>query len=432
MVRKLLAGLLSALLLFSNFPATSLAVTPSLLVPSTPKIMINGQLISFSIPPIAKKENTLVPLKEVCARLKIAVKQDNVLGTVKLSKGNTTLLLRLYAPTGLVNNRRVKLPLPLEVKSGQVLVPVKLLADTFRIRLSQDSTKQVSLLYTTPADSSLPVPLEEHNWHPLFTGTYNSFLAYWSAFATQDTYGSYGNDASLKKLGFVSTHVYQSRGVYTVVGFKKLAGSGKRIIAIVFRGSQNLTADWINTDLDFTPVAFKPGDYTASQGYRVHQGYYKAEQSFESNLEQRITLPDLDKKLSTVQKKDPGLLAKINSNYIFWISGHSSGGAMAAMYTMSLIERGVKPENIITYTFGAPPFANVQTVSLAAKLKASPRIFRLVNLDDPFATSTLFAFNFLHLPASAHTFPTGQHLIDNGRGQGYGINIRKEIQGTMP
>lgn len=394
--------------------------------------MINGQLITFSTPPLAKKEHTLVPIKEVCARLNIAVKQDNVLGTVRLTRGKTTLLVRLYAATGLVNNRQVKLPLPLEVRSGQVLIPVKLLADTFGLRLLQDKAKQIILIYTTPADPALPVPLEEHNWHPLFRQTYNSFLAFWSAVATQDTYGRYGNDASLKKLGFVNTHVYQSRGVYTVIGFKKLPGSGKTVVAIVFRGSQNLTADWINTDLDFTPVTYKPRLYPATLGYRVHQGYYRAVQSFESALEQKIILPGLNKQLSTLQKADTKLSSNINNNYIFWISGHSSGGAMAALYTMSLIERGVKPENIITYTFGSPPFANGQTVGLAAKLKAAPRIFRLVNLDDPFATSSLFAFNFLHLPPWAHTFPTGQHLIDNGYGQGYGINIRKELQNPKP
>lgn len=93
-------------------------------------------------------------------------------------------------------------------------------------------------------------------------------------------------------------------------------------------------------------------------------------------------------------------------NIVFWITGHSLGGALATLYTTDLVDRNVPAENIITYTFGAPPVGN----DAYSKKYSSLFIHRLSNSDDP--VSHLDSFTKLrHLSTPSYEFKVDPEKI---------------------
>jgi len=60
------------------------------------------------------------------------------------------------------------------------------------------------------------------------------------------------------------------------------------------------------------------------------------------------------------------------------------GGALAELFTLDLIEGGVKPENIVTYGFASPLVGDRRLQEYAKSLGASERIHKLVHKRDVF------------------------------------------------
>jgi len=52
------------------------------------------------------------------------------------------------------------------------------------------------------------------------------------------------------------------------------------------------------------------------------------------------------------------ILPSLNAHTKIILTGHSLGGAIATLAASYFVEKGVQPENIEVYTFGAPPLAS--------------------------------------------------------------------------
>lgn len=141
--------------------------------------------------------------------------------------------------------------------------------------------------------------------------------------------------------------------------------TGCNIIAIVFKGSQE-PMDW------FTNFNTKAQDF--HQQGRVHQGFHHSLELFFKSLKQ--------KKFSD-GKVPPDFLSRdideINANTKIIIAGHSLGGAIAALAGCSLLEKGILPENLSVYTFGAPPIACKDFCNF---YQNKLNIYRFVNTND--------------------------------------------------
>ncbi len=103
-------------------------------------------------------------------------------------------------------------------------------------------------------------------------------------------------------------------------------GVSKKLIVIAFRGTDVLR-DWA-TDAKITPT-----DFIENSDIKVHLGFHNYMTAFRNNE------PSLD------------------HDAIYLLTGHSLGGAIAKLYGASLRERGISKENVLVYTFGAPPVA---------------------------------------------------------------------------
>lgn len=142
---------------------------------------------------------------------------------------------------------------------------------------------------------------------------------------------------------------------------------GRSVIAIAFVGTTDKYYDWF--------ANFK---FQHDEG--LHHGFLSLARQFEAQTA-RVLLP----KLAAARGEDTYTLAdaildagRPDSGILFWLCGHSQGGAIVQTFAHLLLEKGVPAQNIIGYTFAAP------TVAMG-KYPGDPKVFpiyNIVNTDD--------------------------------------------------
>lgn len=147
----------------------------------------------------------------------------------------------------------------------------------------------------------------------------------------------------------------------------RMTESGDVLIAISFIGTTQKFFDW------FSNFKFQPET-------GMHYGFLELARQFDVHAS-RILLP----KLAAVLGEETFTLAdalieaaKPDSRFVFWISGHSQGGAIVQTYTHLLAERGISKDRIHGYTFAAPTVAVCDGTS---DPKPYP-IYNIINADD--------------------------------------------------
>lgn len=142
---------------------------------------------------------------------------------------------------------------------------------------------------------------------------------------------------------------------------------GKVIIAISFIGTTQKYFDWFS-------------NFKMHQNTGMHHGFSELAKGFDGQSS-RIVLPKLADVLgeASFTLADAILEAqKPDSRFIFWISGHSQGGAIVQTYTHLLLSQGVPHEAIRGYTFAAP---TVAAGDGSLDPKAYP-VYNIINADD--------------------------------------------------
>jgi len=133
-------------------------------------------------------------------------------------------------------------------------------------------------------------------------------------------------------------------------------------ITIVFKGSKEKD-DWL-TNANIKKEKFKNTDID------VHSGFMN---SFELFMQ---TLKGSDKTIDGIKISEIyNELANKDSKYNIVITGHSLGGAIATLLTAYLSDK----ENVVCYTFGAPPVGWKEFYSSYKNIN----LFRVVNKLDP-------------------------------------------------
>lgn len=202
------------------------------------------------------------------------------------------------------------------------------------------------------------------------------------------------HDQTLESLGFVNTMLFEDDHLQVTVGSKdiKHGQDSFTLIAVVFRGSDE-GEDWLhNIDFRLTRHLKDALNIPYANKLKVHRGFFRMVKAFERGTS-GITV-----KSELVE----GSLADILNNsekiekVLFWLIGHSLGGALATVFASRLSEFYLVPPNHIqAYTFGAPPVGNRHLARYHDVLPHLPdndrgvplrkplNVFRLVNVQDP-------------------------------------------------
>ena len=108
--------------------ATSMPVTAS---QDEIKVMLNGKLLNFDVPPQIINGRTLVPLRVIFEALGASVDWNDSTQTVTAARGSTTVSLRIGSNVLTKNSASITLDVPAQLIDSRTMVPARAVAEAF-------------------------------------------------------------------------------------------------------------------------------------------------------------------------------------------------------------------------------------------------------------------------------------------------------------
>ncbi len=115
-------------------------------------VNLDGQTLSFDVPPQIINDRTMVPLRKIFEALGASVDWDQATKTVTATKGDTTIKLTIGSNIIYINDSIVTLDTPACVIDDRTLVPVRAISEAYDCYISWDSEQQTVLIYSENTD----------------------------------------------------------------------------------------------------------------------------------------------------------------------------------------------------------------------------------------------------------------------------------------
>ena len=208
-------------------------------------------------------------------------------------------------------------------------------------------------------------------------------LAYWSAMMAEFTYAKslYPDyNYAMDILGFNSVRVHTYFEHDSEYYSDLMADIGKKdvhtdsgsftLVAIAFRGTVPSAIDSRATRTNMRRNIDIFSQQWGETNGRVHRGFYAQYKEISDYI-----FPVINDALSLFYE----------NNIKFWFTGHSMGGVFAELLTADLIERGVCPQRILTFSFASPLVGCRQMLEYSQEIGAATRIFRIIHRRDMIA-----------------------------------------------
>ena len=110
------------------------------------KVVLNGQIMSFDVPPQIVNGRTMVPLRAIFEEMGAEIVWDDATKTVTATKDGTVVILTVgdVAPT--VNGAAVALDQPGIIVDGRTLAPLRFVAEAFGGTVEWDGTTRTAII----------------------------------------------------------------------------------------------------------------------------------------------------------------------------------------------------------------------------------------------------------------------------------------------
>jgi hypothetical protein len=141
MRKHILTVILLALLLAAFNPG---------LAQAQPKVILDGSLLVFDVPPIIEDGRTLVPLRTIFEALGATVEWDNDTQTVTAFKADTEVKL-VIGGQAFKNGSPVFLDVPARIISGRTMVPLRFVSEAMGCAVEWDNDTQTVNITSVPA-----------------------------------------------------------------------------------------------------------------------------------------------------------------------------------------------------------------------------------------------------------------------------------------
>lgn len=151
MTNRVMCGIVSATVFFS-------AATFSVTAKENITVTLNGQILSFDVPPQIINDRTMVPLRAIFEALGASVDWDEGTKTVTSSKDGTTITLTIDSNTMYVNGNAVALDSPACIIDGRTLVPVRAISEAYNTNVDWNGdtrTVTITSVNTAPQTPSV-------------------------------------------------------------------------------------------------------------------------------------------------------------------------------------------------------------------------------------------------------------------------------------
>lgn len=140
--------------------AAVLAAAPAALCEDDIKVVLNGSVMSFEVPPQIINDRTLVPLRAIFEALGAEVEWDGDTRTVTAEKDGTEISLTIDSYVMTVDDRTVELDSPAVIVDDRTLVPVRAVSESFGAKVDWDEQSRTVTIDTETAPTASPAPAE--------------------------------------------------------------------------------------------------------------------------------------------------------------------------------------------------------------------------------------------------------------------------------
>lgn len=120
------------------------APTPAPTAPAAaPRVMLNGQQLSFDVPPTIESGRTLVPLRTIFEAMGATVNWNAASSTVTATKGSSTITLPVGSRAATVNGKNVSLDVPAKIVNSRTLVPLRFVSESLGAQVDWNNTERL-------------------------------------------------------------------------------------------------------------------------------------------------------------------------------------------------------------------------------------------------------------------------------------------------
>lgn len=111
------------------------------LAQAAPQVILNGQSLSFDVPPVIENDRTLVPLRAIFEALGASVQWDGESQMVTANKAGTEIKL-IIGGSAYKNGTPVNLDIRAKIISNRTMVPLRFIAESLGCQVSWDDATQ--------------------------------------------------------------------------------------------------------------------------------------------------------------------------------------------------------------------------------------------------------------------------------------------------
>lgn len=130
----------------------NLVVTPA---PPPPSVFLNGNQLSFDVPPLIEDGRTLVPLRAIFEAMGAAVNWDDNTSTATGIKGDTRVVLQIGSTSPTINGVVHKLDVPVRIVNGRTLAPLRFVGEAFGGHVEWDgTTNRITISTAAPVSTN--------------------------------------------------------------------------------------------------------------------------------------------------------------------------------------------------------------------------------------------------------------------------------------
>ena len=133
-------------LVMSVFLILSMSLGNIVFADSDIAVKLNGQILSFDVPPQLVNGRTMVPMRAIFENLGATVNWEQATQTVTSIKGTTTISLTIGVPSIIINGNVKALDTAPCIIDGRTLVPVRAVSEAFNLKVDWDAVTKTVII----------------------------------------------------------------------------------------------------------------------------------------------------------------------------------------------------------------------------------------------------------------------------------------------
>lgn len=131
----------------------------------TYNVLVDGHLLNSYVPSMIVNETTaIVPIKPLCKSLDAEVKLNKDTESILVSKGNTTITIKIGSNIAKVNDKKVYLNVNVIEMFGSTMVPVRFIVENLGSSVTQNEKNKTIMVNSTQAKEKHSYTRQQLEW----------------------------------------------------------------------------------------------------------------------------------------------------------------------------------------------------------------------------------------------------------------------------